>query len=137
MDVQMPVMDGLEATQRIRQMEQGTSQHIPIVAMTAHALKGDRERCLESGMDGYLSKPVRRHELYEALKPLLSEPTVNTTVECDPESDDGFVDWMKVACEIHAYRDLSDCIVCMKLDEQLKTKFTDEERKTLGMKVTE
>jgi CheY-like chemotaxis protein len=67
MDVQMPIMNGLEAAQAIRRSERGSSHHIPIVAMTAHAMKGDRELCLQSGMDGYLSKPVRIRELLEAL----------------------------------------------------------------------
>ena len=68
MDVMMPGMDGLEATVAIRQKEQTTGKHIPIVAMTAHALKGDRERCLEAGMDGYLSKPVKPLALYEMIE---------------------------------------------------------------------
>jgi signal transduction histidine kinase/ActR/RegA family two-component response regulator len=67
MDVQMPIMNGLEAAQAIRRTERGSGRHIPIVAMTAHAMKGDRELCLQSGMDGYLSKPVRIRELLEAL----------------------------------------------------------------------
>jgi len=67
MDVQMPVMDGFEATRMIRNQEKGTGTHIPIVAMTAHAMKGDRERCLESGMDGYVSKPINMQELYETI----------------------------------------------------------------------
>jgi signal transduction histidine kinase/CheY-like chemotaxis protein len=58
MDVQMPEMDGLTATQEIRENERRTGVHIPIVAMTAHAMKGDEERCLEAGMDGYLTKPL-------------------------------------------------------------------------------
>ncbi|MBD3232540.1 MAG: PAS domain S-box protein [candidate division Zixibacteria bacterium] len=67
MDVQMPVMNGLEASKQIRTEEKNTSYHIPIVAMTAHALKGDRERCLEAGMDEYLSKPIKAAELQRVI----------------------------------------------------------------------
>jgi CheY-like chemotaxis protein len=67
MDVQMPEMDGLEATIALRKLEEGTTRHQMIVAMTAHAMKGDRERCLAVGMDGYLTKPLRPQELDEAL----------------------------------------------------------------------
>jgi CheY-like chemotaxis protein len=67
MDVQMPEMDGLEATVAIRQQEQGTSRHVPIIAMTAHAMKGDRERCLESGMDDYLPKPLQFEDVLGVL----------------------------------------------------------------------
>jgi len=68
MDVQMPVMDGLEATRRIRTSEQTSGRHVPIVAMTAHGMKGDRERCLDAGMDGYVAKPIRVKELFDALR---------------------------------------------------------------------
>jgi signal transduction histidine kinase/CheY-like chemotaxis protein/HPt (histidine-containing phosphotransfer) domain-containing protein len=67
MDVQMPVMDGLEATALIRTEERGSDRHVPIVAMTAHAMKGDRERCLEAGMDGYVSKPIQAAELWKVI----------------------------------------------------------------------
>jgi CheY-like chemotaxis protein len=68
MDVQMPVMDGLEATRRIRSKEQGTAMHLKIVAITANALDGDRDKCIEAGMDDYLTKPIHISELREILK---------------------------------------------------------------------
>ena len=68
MDIQMPEMDGFEATAAIRQSERSTGRHQPIVAMTAHAMKGDDQRCVDGGMDGYLAKPIRGEELYALLE---------------------------------------------------------------------
>ncbi len=67
MDVQMPEMDGLQATAALRARERGTGRHVPVVAMTAYAMKGDREVCLGAGMDGYVAKPVRPQDLLEAI----------------------------------------------------------------------
>jgi CheY-like chemotaxis protein len=76
MDVQMPVMDGFEATASIRRREQLSGTHIPIVAMTAHAFKGDQEKCLAIGMDAYLSKPIRQQELYATIESVLAPTRV-------------------------------------------------------------
>lgn len=67
MDVQMPVLDGLSATREIREIEEKTGDHIPIVAMTAHAMAGDKERCIAAGMDDYITKPFNRSELLEKI----------------------------------------------------------------------
>jgi two-component system, sensor histidine kinase and response regulator len=67
MDVQMPEMDGIEATIAIREKEKAEGTHVPVIALTAHAMKGDQQRCLEAGMDEYLSKPIRPQELDELL----------------------------------------------------------------------
>jgi CheY-like chemotaxis protein len=91
MDVQMPEMDGFSATKEIRNAERATGNHVPIIALTANAMKGDEEACLAAGMDGYLSKPVSSRKLDEALADVFSgqnqyEPVIagpahkNTTV---------------------------------------------------------
>jgi two-component system, sensor histidine kinase and response regulator len=72
MDLQMPMMDGFQATAAIRSTENGTGRHIPIIAVTAHAMKEDRQRCLEAGMDGYVSKPIDQDKLREAIEDSVS-----------------------------------------------------------------
>jgi CheY-like chemotaxis protein len=74
MDIQMPGMDGFEATAAIRHAEAGTGRHLPIFAMTARAMKGDAERCRLAGMDGYLPKPIKSADLYAIVDGCFSLP---------------------------------------------------------------
>jgi len=75
MDVQMPEMDGYEATRKIREIEDAAGIHTPIVAMTAHAMKGDKEKSLASGMDAHITKPFKAAELYDLINELTSQNT--------------------------------------------------------------
>jgi len=85
MDLQMPEMDGFEATAAIREREKDNGGHMPIIALTAHAMKGDMERCLTAGMDGYLSKPIRPQELDNLLEKYLARRAETVQV---PETAD-------------------------------------------------
>jgi signal transduction histidine kinase/CheY-like chemotaxis protein/HPt (histidine-containing phosphotransfer) domain-containing protein len=80
MDIQMPEMDGLEATAHIRELEKGSGKHIPIIALTANAMKGDREICLKVGMDGYASKPLKAEELLTIMRELMTNKMATTVV---------------------------------------------------------
>jgi CheY-like chemotaxis protein len=113
MDVQMPEMDGFEATTAIRKNEKATgtpkgkatksheavgelrgtkqTEHIPIIAMTAYAMKGDRERCMEAGMDGYVSKPIKTQELFDAIESLVgTSAEAETTAQAEQHADEIF-----------------------------------------------
>jgi CheY-like chemotaxis protein len=72
MDLEMPELGGFEATEQLRARERSTGRHMPVIALTAHAMKGDRERCLAAGMDGYVSKPIRAAELFAAMEEVLA-----------------------------------------------------------------
>jgi two-component system sensor histidine kinase/response regulator len=93
MDVQMPEMDGFETTAAIRRKEQVTGRHLPIIALTAHAMKGDRERCLAAGMDGYISKPIQAQELLEITESFVGN---GGPVDMTDDRENQVVDW-KVA----------------------------------------
>jgi two-component system sensor histidine kinase/response regulator len=94
MDVQMPEMDGLEATAVIRAKEKKTGAHIPIIAMTAHAMKGDREMCLGAGMDDYVSKPIRSEQLFSTLERVLIASRKPLTSGTPAHAEDADVlDW--------------------------------------------
>ena len=84
MDVQMPEMDGLTATSQLRKLEESTKRHIPVIAMTANAMKGDREKCLEAGMDHYISKPIRFDDLLDAISRVSAQKS--TTYLSTPEN---------------------------------------------------
>jgi PAS domain S-box-containing protein len=73
MDVRMPELDGLEATRAIRDLEAGSGAHTPVIALTAHAMRGDRERCLDAGMDGYVAKPISRAALFKAIAVVIGD----------------------------------------------------------------
>ena len=118
MDIQMPEMDGLEATTKIRAKERGTETHVPIVAMTAHAMKGDRQRCLDAGMDGYISKPIRAKHLFEVIASVVggAEGDVAPEQSSLPEPDDDF-DWSQGLRTVQGDPDLLRDLVEAFLEE--------------------
>jgi CheY-like chemotaxis protein len=99
MDVQMPEMSGYEATAAIREYEKTTGGHIPIIAMTANAMKGDRERCLAAGMDGYIPKPIKTEELFVAIEQATCfRPQTEETVPADSLAEAVFDRAEALAC---------------------------------------
>jgi CheY-like chemotaxis protein len=113
MDVQMPEMDGMEATAMIRANECKTGEHLPIVAMTAHAMKGDREACLAAGMDGYIAKPIRASKLFDTIAAVLRQRRE------EPPRNSGLprLDWSKAVETVQGDIGLLRDIVTTFLDE--------------------
>ena len=121
MDVQMPEMDGLEATRVIRETEAADGSHIPIFAMTASAMKGDRERCLAAGMDGYISKPIRPDELFAAIETVgqAGPACAMSHAESSPPLDlhEPIVDWTAALRAVDGSRDLLRQVIEASLEE--------------------
>jgi CheY-like chemotaxis protein len=138
MDVQMPEMDGLETTAAIRDKEKGTGLHLPVVAMTAHAMKGDRERCLEAGMDNYVAKPLQVKELLAVIEGLVP-PSAGGEVsvpaaQCDREVLDREALLSYVGGDRELLRELTDLFLesCSRLLSKLREALARGESKALG-----
>ena len=119
MDVQMPEMDGLSATRAIRDREKATGERTPIIAMTAHVLKGDRERCLEAGMDGYISKPIRAEKLLQSIQTMAGKKlraTAQTSKPPRPKAGPG-VNEPSLAIHSHAHARLDPEVAQAFLEE--------------------
>jgi signal transduction histidine kinase/CheY-like chemotaxis protein len=117
MDVQMPEMDGLEATRIIREREKEKGTHIPIVAMTAHAMKGDRERCLNAGMDAYVSKPIKAKELLDTIEGLVLKEEEPVEKKEEPGKEDAVFDRKQALARVEGDMELMREIIGLFLDE--------------------
>jgi CheY-like chemotaxis protein len=117
MDVQMPELDGLEAAQQIRRREATTGGHVPIIAMTARAMTGDRERCLAAGMDGYVAKPVRKQDLRAAMLPLFDRSSPQPVPRPRGDATEALIDWDVALRNVGGYDDILAEAMQMTLQE--------------------
>jgi two-component system sensor histidine kinase/response regulator len=111
MDMQMPVMDGVHATAAIRSAEKDTGRHVPVVALTAHAMKGDEERFLEAGMDAYLSKPITFESLYKTIEQLMGPGSEDSIAAADAGEPAGHFDEDKFLRQMGGDRELAGEVV--------------------------
>ncbi|MCE5199576.1 MAG: response regulator [Armatimonadota bacterium] len=132
MDVQMPEMDGIQATSAIRALEKGTSRHVPIVAMTAHAMVGDRERCLAAGMDDYVSKPIQPDELFRALERTIDIAQGNSKMTGEPPIDLDFA-LTRVEGDMQLLREIAGLFgeECRRLMDNLQSALDNSDAKTV------
>jgi two-component system sensor histidine kinase/response regulator len=122
MDLQMPEIDGLEAIRLIRGKEKGTGGHLPIIALTAHAMKGDREKCIEAGADDYLSKPIRAPDLFAALDRVGHPETIANSAAAPPSrtADPGVMDVTAALERLEGDRDLLEELARLFAEETPK-----------------
>jgi CheY-like chemotaxis protein len=105
LDVHMPEVDGFRVIETLRRREQGTGRRLPVIALTARSMKGDRERCLQAGMDDFLAKPIRRHDLFAAIERVMaSRPSTEPQRQEEPPSVNGVLDaaTLLTACDADA-----------------------------------
>ena len=115
-DVQMPEMDGLQLTAAIREKEKNTATHLPIIAMTAYAMKGDRERCLKAGMDDYVSKPIDSNQLFATISRMRSD-ALSVPPEVEPASVPVILDEAMLMSRFEGEPELLEDIVRLFLDD--------------------
>lgn len=117
MDVQMPEMDGLDATAAIRAREKQTGRHVPIIALTAHAMRGDRERFLAAGMDDFVAKPIRLQQLLETLQRVLAASDGSDPPPAGPSPQEPVMDWDGALATVAGDRALLRSLVETMLEE--------------------
>jgi CheY-like chemotaxis protein len=141
MDIQMPDMDGFQATAAIRSAEAGTDRHVPIIALTAHAMKDDMERCLRAGMDAYVTKPIRAEKLRKAIEGCFAQVPRTTAAESPIEPAEAIWDEAGALARLEGDRALLRHMASLllpelpKLMERIRAAVAEEDAKSLSAPV--